>query len=119
MKLKATFLDKIKGDSGKYDDVIKLRNQVEILCDAWENVDIWTKLPYIKSSDRMIRLTMYSFDEVKMYEDKGLEKVIKRLQSDKKYILNFFGSTDIPELTFITNEYNSKIRKEKLKRILK
>jgi hypothetical protein len=89
-KLKPSWFDIISGKSNRYDDVIKLREQIQFIVDAWENSPILERLNGCIPNTPPKELTysmMFNFNEVGYCKYFGQDEVVKELRKRRDVIL--------------------------------
>lgn len=91
MKLKLSLFDKIF-NRDKFKEIIYLREQVEHMVKLYTDTDILIRMDYVLDGEdltlSMIKYEMFSFDEQRMYFDRGEKAVIERLRNDRDKIYN-------------------------------
>lgn len=113
-KLKPNIIDKIF-NKNKYKEIISLRKQREELISIVENNMI--RIVNNDTSELIPQdifiITMYSLDEISMYNDLGEKAVIDRLKSDVDKLLNYLIKNKVP-----MGEFISRMREETINEIL-
>jgi len=116
-KLKLRTFDKLF-NKARYNNILKiihLRNQVRYMVKSFEDIPIERQIMMYRQTHMDIyKYILYNLDEVRMFNDLGIQAVIDRLTGDRNFLINVLKDVNDVDISDISKQ----VRDEKINVLL-